>query len=94
MEEEKKYPFVSEVRILAEEYRDLIEQLAEAKKEKEDANRNYWDIRSKLMEHEKLVEAQKKKISLYSDFMVENPEIGQKYKEFCLQKVMNDNEET
>lgn len=34
MEEEKKYPFVSEVRISAEEYRDLIEQLAEAKKEK------------------------------------------------------------
>lgn len=94
MEEEKKYPFVSEVRISAEEYRNLIEQLAEAKKEKEDANRNYWDTRSKLMEHEKLVAAQRKKISTYADFMVENPDIGQKYKEFCLQKVMNDDEET
>jgi len=52
--EEKKYEIVGTVTIGTDEYRDLVRENCELQKDISSANREKWDIQSKLRELRKI----------------------------------------
>lgn len=67
-EEKKGYPIVGEVRISAEEYRDLIEAVAEAKRECEKKDSEYWKKYRECNEKEDKIKILKEEIESLKKF--------------------------
>lgn len=84
--EEKQYEYKGTVTISTEEYRDLVKGVFEAEKDAESYRSRYWEEQSKSRELEKKVEAQKKAVAGYADFVNASPARLQAYKEFLIEK--------
>ena len=61
--DEKKYLFVGKVEIGTDEYRDLIETVAELKSEKDTQFSRYWDERTRANNLENNLKAAKEKLA-------------------------------
>lgn len=67
-EEKKVYPIVGEVKISAEEYRDLVEAVAEAKRECDKRDSDYWRKYRECDEKDATIKKQKEEIESLKKF--------------------------
>ena len=91
MEDKKKtYTIIGKVEIGTDEYRDLIEQLAESKKEVDKWNDKYYNAYWKLEKVEKELESTSTKLSSLNDFINSSDEIRTKYKLFLAEQQLKE----
>ena len=90
MEDKKTYTFIGKVEIGTDEYRDLIEQLAESKKEVDKWNDKYYNAYWKLEKVEKELESTSTKLSSLNDFINSSDEIRTKYKLFLAEQQLKE----
>lgn len=91
MEDKKKvYTIIGKVEIGTDEYRDLIEQLAESKKEADKWNNKYYETYWKLEKVEKELESTSTKFSSLNDFINSSDEIRTKYKLFLAEQQLKE----
>ena len=91
MEDKKKvYTIIGKVEIGTDEYRDLIEQLAESKKECDKWNDKYYNAYWKLEKVEKELESTSTKLSSLNDFINSSDEIRTKYKLFLAEQQLKE----
>jgi hypothetical protein len=83
--EEKQYDYKGTVTISTEEYKDLITEKFEAKKDMEDYRSRYWSEQNKTKELTSKVEAQEKSISHYRNFVNSKEDITLEYKMYLRQ---------
>ena len=91
MEDKKKtYTIIGKVEIGTDEYRDLIEQLAESRKEVDKWNDKYYNAYWKLEKVEKELESTSTKLSSLNDFINSSDEIRTKYKLFLAEQQLKE----
>ena len=91
MEDKKKtYTIIGKVEIGTDEYRDLIEQLAESRKEVDKWNDKYYNAYWKLEKVEKELESTSTKLSSLNDFINSSDEIRTKYKLFLAERQLKE----
>ena len=91
MEDKKKtYTIIGKVEIGTDEYRDLIEQLAESRKEVDKWNDKYYNAYWKLEKVEKELESTSTKLSRLNDFINSSDEIRTKYKLFLAEQQLKE----
>lgn len=86
MDEKKQYSVVGQVTIGTDEYRDLIEAKLEAEKDRDDYRGRYWHEQDVSKKANEKVEAQKKALDLYKEFIAGDAERLNAYKLFILTK--------
>lgn len=95
MEDKKKtYTIIGKVEIGTDEYRDLIEQLAESKKEADKWNSKYYDVYWKLEKVEKELESTSTRLSSLNEFINSSDEMRTKYKLFLAEQQLKEQEDS
>ena len=92
MEDEKKktYTIIGKVEIGTDEYRDLIEQLAESKKECDKLNSKYYDVYWTLEKVKKELESTSTRLSSLNEFINSSDEMRTKYKLFLAEQQLKE----
>lgn len=88
--EEKKYEIVGTVTIGTDEYRDLVRENCELQKDISSANREKWDIQSKLRELEEKYKKTSEELDKFKKFAESSEEQKAKYKLYLIE-VMESN---
>lgn len=86
MDEERKYSVVGQVTIGTDEYRELIESKFSAEKDRDDYRSRYWHEQDVSKKANEKVEAQKKALDLYKEFIAGDAERQNAYKLFLAAK--------
>lgn len=95
MEEKKKtYTIIGKVEIGTDEYRDLIEQLAESKKEADKWNNKYYEAYWKLEKVEKELESTSTRLSSLNEFINSSDDMRTKYKLFLAEQQLKEQEDS
>ena len=84
--DEKKYSIVGKVEIGTDEYRDLIETVAELKAEKDQQFSRYWDERKRANDLENDLKAAKEKLADLQGFFDSSEEIKAKYRLYLAER--------
>ena len=92
MEENKTYSFIGKVEIGADEYRDLIECLANARKDYSEANSRAWKESRRADEEEKKAKAYKEQLAPLLEFINSSADIKEKFNLFQVEKRMKEQE--
>ena len=79
MEDTKKYSIVGKVEIGTDEYRDLIEDVAQYKKELYASRSNYWRKSSECSDLKTENTTLKETLKRHNEFFEENPSIKQEF---------------
>jgi len=87
MDENKKYTVIGRVEIGTDEYRDLIEAVAQAKADSTRNNNQWYEERQKNEKLRKDVESLTKKVQLYENFLASDIKLAQA---LCNYKAMNE----
>lgn len=90
MEEKKAYTIIGKVEIGTDEYRDLIEQVAEAKRDADKWNNKYYDEHWELDKVKKELTSALVKLSNLNDFINSSEEMKTKYKLFLAEKQLKE----
>lgn len=95
MEEKKKtYTIIGKVEIGTDEYRDLIEQLAESRKEADKYNDKYYNEHWELERTKKELTSALTKLSSLSEFINSSDEMRTKYKLFLAEQQLKEQEDS
>lgn len=86
MDERKQYSVVGQVTIGTDEYRELIESKFSAEKDRDDYRSRYWHEQDVSKKANEKVEAQKKALDLYKEFITSDAERLNDYKMFLATK--------
>lgn len=95
MDEVKKYDYKGTVTISTDEYRDMLNDVYEAKKEFNQASTNYWSERQKRYDAEKELETAKKELDVvkeYKEFISSSDATKTAYKLFIAEKKLSEQE--
>lgn len=94
MEEKKTYAIIGKVEIGTDEYRDLIEQVAESKKDADKWNDKYYTEHWELERVKKELTSTLGKLANLNDFINSSEEMKTKYKLFLAEKQLKEQEDT
>lgn len=93
MDEDKKvYSIIGQVTIGTDEYRDLIESVAKADRDKEYYRDRYWEEQRKTRELTEEVNALKDKLGLVTLFFAENSTAKDDFTNFKVRKQLEKDE--
>lgn len=81
-EENKKYTYEGTVQISSREYRDLIEELAEAKADQRKTDSRYWEMSSQVRKAEEQLKKATEELDVYKKFVASSIEISQAFWKF------------
>jgi len=84
--DDKKYTIIGKVEIGTDEYRDLIEQKAEAENYASDYCSRYWEEQSKSKKLDKELSRLK---NMLDEFMSDHPEVQTDWSMFVTRKMCN-----
>jgi len=87
-DEEKKYSIIGQVTIGTDEYRDLIEAVAEARKDAEENNSKWYEEYQKANTLNKQLEEARKQAESLSGFVNSSEEIKAKYRLYLVERQM------
>jgi hypothetical protein len=90
MEDKKVYTIIGKVEIGTDEYRDLIEQVAESKRDADKWNDKYYTEHWELERVKKELTNALTKLSSYNDFFNSSEEMKTKYKLFLAEKQLKE----
>ena len=93
MEEQKEYKVVGTVTIGTDEYRDLIEGLAGAKRDIETSNSARWSEYRRAEDANANLKKQTAKCEQYERFINSDDIIKARFKEFLAQELLNSQNE-
>ena len=93
MEERKEYSIIGKVEIGTDEYRDLIEEKAEAQKNADDYRSKYWDVQSQKSKADDKIKALSATIENYTNFFETHEEVQKMYKKWMLERTLFNEEE-
>ena len=91
--DEKKYSVVGKVEIGTDEYRDLIETVAELKSEKDKQFSLYWNERTRANNLENDLKAAKEKLADLQGFFDSSEEIKAKYRLYLVERQISEEEQ-
>lgn len=91
--DEKKYSVVGKVEIGTDEYRDLIETVAELKAEKDKQFSAYWNERTRANNLENDLKAAKEKLADLQGFFDSSEEIKAKYRLYLVERQISEEEQ-
>lgn len=91
--DEKKYSVVGKVEIGTDEYRDLIETVAELKSEKDRQFSQYWNERTRANNLENDLKAAKEKLADLQGFFDSSEEIKAKYRLYLAERQISEEEQ-
>ena len=91
--DEKKYSVVGKVEIGTDEYRDLIETVAELKSEKDKQFSQYWNERTRANNLENDLKAAKEKLADLQGFFDSSEEIKAKYRLYLVERQISEEEQ-
>lgn len=91
--DEKKYSVVGKVEIGTDEYRDLIETVAELKSEKDRQFSQYWNERTRANNLENDLKAAKEKLADLQGFFDSSEEIKAKYRLYLVERQISEEEQ-
>lgn len=92
MTDKKEYQVVGRVEIGTDEYRDLIEKVAEETKRADSYMRTGWEKDTKISNLEKELRSIKERSDLFDDFL-KSVEKSEAFKAFIVQKRFEDMED-
>lgn len=91
--DEKKYSIVGKVEIGTDEYRDLIETVAELKTEKDKQFSAYWDERVRADKLDTELKDAKKTLAALQGFVDSSEEIKAKYRLYLVERQISEEEQ-
>lgn len=93
MEDKKVYTIIGKVEIGTDEYRDLIEQVAESKRDADRWNEKYYTEHWELDKVKKELTSALTKLSGLNEFVNSSEEMKTKYKLFLAERQLKEQEE-
>lgn len=84
MSDERKYSVVGRVEIGTDEYRDLIEEKAEAEREKDNYQSKYWKEQEETKRYKTQVEKLEKELCIYKKFIASTNDLTMQYRNYLI----------